>query len=129
MSDTMQEQYLAEMITVLRRFLGNRATSSQWYKQMQIYGGSGWSKPSFKRRLKILKERKLVGIVGNPDADLESLERAPWGSLFEATEIAPGTSLPLGSKAAPAVMNEAADAAAKAARELLERLNKGKTAA
>jgi hypothetical protein len=127
MSDTMQEQYLAEMITVLRRFLGNRATSSQWYKQMQIYGGSGWSKPSFKRRLKILKERKLVGIVGNPDADLE---RAPMGSMFETTELALEASQRLGSsKVRSAVMSGAADAAVKAAMELLERLNRSKPAA
>ena len=128
MSDTMQEQHLVEMITVLRRFLGNRATSSQWYKQMQIYGGSGWSKPSFKRRLKILKERKSVGIVGHPDADLE---RAPVGSYFEATEIAPGASSSLGSARVPdsAAMSGAADAAAKAARELLDRLNRDKPAA
>jgi hypothetical protein len=128
MNDNMREQHLAEMLTVLRTYLGNRATSSQWYKQMQIYGGPGWSKPSFKRRLKILKERKLVGIVGNPGADLE---RAPWGSLFAATEIALGASQQTGSEKVHefAAMNGAADAAVKAAMELLERLNKGKTAA
>ena len=125
MGDTKQEDELVEMLTVLRMYLGNRATSGQWFKQMQAYGGPGWSKPSFKRRLKTLKQRKWVGIVGKPDADLE---RAPEGSLFEATEIAPGASLQLGSNQDTA-MNGAADAAAKAARELLERLNKGKTAA
>jgi hypothetical protein len=128
MSDTMQEQHLVEMITVLRRFLGNRATSSQWHKQMQQYGGPGWSKPSFKRRLKILKERKLVGIVGSPDVDLE---RAPVGSYFEATEIAPGAPSSLGSARVPdsAAMSGTADAAAKAAMELLQRLSRGKPAA
>jgi hypothetical protein len=128
MSDSKQEQDLAEMLTVLRTYFGNRATSTAWYRHMQDFCGSGWSKPSFKRRLKMLKERRLVGIVGNPDADLE---RAPVGSLFEATEIAPGASQPLGSGWVPesAAMNGAADDAAKAAVELLERLNKGKTAA
>ena len=46
-------------------------------------------------------------------------------SLFATTAIAPGTSSQLGSNQDLA-MNEAADAAAKAAMELLERLNKGK---
>jgi hypothetical protein len=130
MTDTMQEQYLAEMITVLRRFLGNRATSSQWYKQMQIYGGSGWSKPSFKRRLKLLKHRGWIRIVGQADADLE---RTPMGSLFETTEIAPGAPQQPGSDAVPEsaamAMSGAADAAARAAMELLQRLNRGKPAA
>ena len=123
MSDSKQEQDLISMIEMLRTFLGNKATSGQWCKQMLAYGGPGWSKPSFKRRLKTLKQRKWVGIVGKPDADLE---RAPEGSLFEATEIAPGASLQLGSNQDTA-MNGAADAAAKAAMELLQRL--GKTAA
>jgi hypothetical protein len=125
MNDNKQEQDLISMIEMLRTYLGNRATSSQWFKQMQQYGGPGWSKPAFKRRLKTLKQRKWIGIVGKPDA---GLERAPEGSLFEATEIAPGASSQPGSDQDVA-MNGAADAAAKAARELLERLNKGKTAA
>ena len=52
-------------------------------------------------------------------------------SLFEATEIAPGVPFQPGSNAVrdSAAMNGAADVAAKAAMELLERLNKGKTAA
>ena len=76
----------------------------------------------------MLKHRKWIRIVGQPDADLY---RAPWGSLFEATEMAPGGSPQSGSEKVHefAVMNGAADAAAKAAMELLERLNKGKTAA
>ena len=44
MSDNKQEQDLISMIEVLRTFLGNRATSGQWYKQMQTYGGAGWLK-------------------------------------------------------------------------------------
>jgi hypothetical protein len=125
MNDNKQEQELISMIEMLRTYLGNRATSSQWCKQMQSFGGPGWSKPAFKRRLKTLKQRKWIGIVGKPDA---GLERAPEGSLFAATEIAPGASSQLGSNRNVA-MNGAADDAAKAARELLERLNKGKTAA
>jgi hypothetical protein len=70
----------------------------------------------------------MVGIVGEPDADLE---RAPWGSLFAATEIAPGVPFQLGSEKVhgSAAMNGAADDAARVAMELLVRLNKGKTAA
>jgi hypothetical protein len=125
MNDNKQEQDLISMIEVLRQFLGNRATSGQWYKQMQSFGGPGWSKPAFKRRLKTLKQRKWIGIVGKPDA---GLERAPEGSLFEAIEIAPRAPPQLGSDQA-AAMSGTADAAATAAMELLERLNKGKTAA
>jgi hypothetical protein len=110
------------MIEVLRQFLGNRTTSSAWYRYMQDFYGTGWSKAAFKRRLKILKHRKWIGIVGKPDVDLE---RAPEGSLFEATVIAPGASSQPGSNWDTA-MNGAADAAAKAAMELLQRLNKGK---
>ena len=139
MSDTKQEQDLISMITVLRTFFGNRTTSMAWYRHMQDFCGPGWSKPSFKRRLKTLKHRKWIAIVGEPDADLE---RAPVGSLFAATAIAPGAPVPVGSPWVPesAAMNGttesarlggsgAADAAAEAARELLERLSKGKTAA
>jgi hypothetical protein len=92
---------------------------------MQSFGGPGWSKPAFKRGLKTLKHRKWIGIIGQPDA---GLERAPEGSLFAATAIAPGASSKPGSNQ-DAPMSGAADAAAKAAMELLERLNKGKTAA
>jgi hypothetical protein len=128
MSNIKQEQDLVEMLTVLRTYLGNRATSSQWCKQMQFYGGQGWSKPAFKRRLKTVKHRKWVGIVGKPDA---GLERAKEGSYFEATLLAPGASGQLGSDAVPesAVVNGAADDAAKMAMELLQRLNRGKPAA
>jgi hypothetical protein len=122
MADTKQEQDLTSMIEVLRTFLGNRATSEQWYKQMQSFYGAGWSRRSFKRRVRILKARKWIGVVGKPDIDLE---RVPEGSLFEATEIAPGASSPLGSDLA----HEAADAAAKAAMELLERMRRGKPTA
>jgi hypothetical protein len=73
----------------------------------------------------MLKDRKWIGVAGKPDVDLR---RVPEGSLFEATEIAPGASSQPGSDQDVA-MNGAADAAAKAVRELLERLNKGKTAA
>jgi hypothetical protein len=126
MNDNKQEQDLISMIEVLRQFFGNRATSTAWYRHMQSFCGEGWSKPSFKRRLKTCKHRGWIRIIGQPDADLE---RAPWGSLFEATEIAPGASQRMGSDKVPesATMNGAADAAAKAAMELLQRL--GKTAA
>jgi hypothetical protein len=93
-AQTKPEQALVEMVTVLRTFLGNRTTSSAWCRHMQRFCGSGWSKPSFKRRLKTLKDRKWIRIVGEPDADLE---RAPEGSLFEATAIAPGSSGQQGS--------------------------------
>jgi len=127
MSDNKQEQDLISMIEVLRQFLGNRTTSTAWYRHMQDFGGAGWSKPSFKRRLKTLKHRKWISIIGQPDADLE---RAPEGSLFEATAIAPGASGQQGSDRdheSAAAMNGAADAAAKAAMEILGRLSKGKS--
>jgi hypothetical protein len=85
--DNKEEENLIEMIMVLRRFFGNRGTRGQWQKQMQGSGEAGWSKSSFDRRLRVLKARRWVGIVGDPDADLE---RVPDGALFEATEIAPG---------------------------------------
>jgi hypothetical protein len=128
MNDNKQEQDLISMLEVLRQFFGNRTTSTAWYRHMQSFYGAGWSKPAFKRRLKTLKSRNWVRLVGQPHADLE---RAAVGSLFEATEIAPGTPSTSGSPwvRESAEMNGAADAAAKAAIELLERLNKGKTAA
>ena len=66
-----------------------------------------------------------MGIVGDPDADLE---RAKEGSYFEATEIAPGASGEPGSDVVPetAAIHGAADDAAKAAMELLQRFNRGK---
>jgi len=66
--DNKEEENLIEMIMVLRRFFGNRATRGQWQKQMQGDGEAGWSKSSFDRRLRVLKARRWVGIVGNPDA-------------------------------------------------------------
>jgi hypothetical protein len=138
MSDNKQEQDLILMIEMLRQFLGNRTTSTAWCRHMQSYGGPGWSKPSFKRRLKACKGKGWIRIVGQPDVDLE---RAPVGSLLEATEIAPGASRQSVSPWVQestvqescvqefATMNEAADAAARAAMELLERLRRGKPTA
>jgi hypothetical protein len=41
--------------------LGNRATRTQWLKQMQHFSkGKGWSEASFDRKLKTLKERGRV---------------------------------------------------------------------
>jgi hypothetical protein len=117
------------MVTALRAFLGNRTTSTAWQQHMQSFCGTGWSKPSFKRRLKVLKHREWIRIVGEPDADLE---RTPQGSIFEATEIAPGASVQQGSnevQESAATLNCSADAAAAAAMEILQRLRKGKPSA
>jgi hypothetical protein len=51
------EQDLVLMITVLREFFGNRATSGDWQKHMETYHGMGWSKSSFERRVNVLKAR------------------------------------------------------------------------
>jgi hypothetical protein len=85
---------------------------------MQRFSGANWSRPSFKRRLKMLKGRRWVGIVGQPGADLA---RAPKGSMFEATEIAPGTPSQSGLDWVPA-----ADVSAERAKELLQRFRKGR---
>jgi len=123
---TKTEQELVEMVTVLRKFLGNQATNGDWRKHMEIH--SKWSKSTFDRRLRIVKARGWIRVVGNTDANLE---RAPWGSLLQATEIAPGVSSQFGSKRCQesATLSGAADAAAKAAMELLQRLNRDKPAA
>jgi hypothetical protein len=88
------------MVTVLRKFLGNQAINGDWRKHMEIH--SKWSKSTFDRKLRILKARGWM--------------------------IAPGVSSQFGSEwcQESATLNGAADAAAKAAMELLRRLNKGR---
>ena len=116
---TKAEQDLIEMIIVLRRFLGNAATSSNWQIHMQTHGKAGWSKSAFDRRLRIVKARKWIKIVGDPEAIMDKV-RVPEGSLFEATELAPGTPT-------PSVSNQCHDRdVGKAAKEQLERLKRGK---
>jgi hypothetical protein len=111
---TKLEQDLIEMLTVLRTFL-RQATSTAWREHMQIHGK--WSKSTFDRRLRIVKSRGWIRIVGDADADLE---RASWGSLFEATAIAPGSSAKPGAD----WCQESGDVG-KAAMEQLERLKRG----
>jgi len=112
---TKAEQDLASMVIVLRTFLGNRTTST----------GARWCDLGRINLLcRVLKDRGWVRFELNAD-----LGRASQGTLFEATEIAPAASGSQGPDKAPVAMNGAADAAAKTARELLERLNKGKPAA
>jgi hypothetical protein len=111
---TKTEQELLEMVTVLRKLLGNQATNGDWREHMKIH--SKWSKSSFDRRLRILKQRRWVRIVGDANANLD---RAPWGSLFEVTEIAPGSS----AQAASGWCLDVVDVG-KAAREQLERLER-----
>jgi len=88
------EQDLVEMIIVLRRFLGNAATNADWQRHMQNHGKAGWSKSAFDRRLRILKAREWIRIVGDAEPILDRV-RVSKGSLFEATEKAPGASTPL----------------------------------
>ena len=86
---------------------------------MQIHGKAGWSKSAFDRRLRILKARGWIRIIGDPEALMDRV-RVPEGSLFEATELAPGTP-------APSVSNQCHDRdVGKAAMEQLERLKRGK---
>jgi hypothetical protein len=133
--DDVHEQHLASMVHVLRRFLGNRATSGQWQKEMRVHGGPGWSKSAFKRRLKMLKDRKWVWIVGGSDA--MDVERAPQGALFETTEAAvkglkneyvfsvSDEAEQLGSKSA----HEESDSLVNAAIAQLQRLKRGRSPA
>jgi len=129
MDDNRQEQHLASMIHVLRSFLGNKATSSQWQKEMEIHGK--WSKSSFDRRMRIVKARGWVGIVGDAKA---AMERVSEGALFCVTDLydASRTQASDQRQATGSVQGEdwvvtdRADGAASAARELLERLRKGK---
>src|SRR5262249_32647939 len=86
-ADKKEEQHLSSMVHVLRRFLGNRATSGQWQKQMETFGGGGWSKSSFLRRMNILKARGWVTVVGQTER-IEEGERAGQGELFAATDSA-----------------------------------------
>jgi hypothetical protein len=117
------EQDLVEMIIVLRRFFGNAATSGDWQNHMQTHGKTGWSKSAFDRRLRIVKARGWIRIVGNPEAIGDKV-RVPEGSLFEATELAPGTPT-------PSVSNQCHDGGdvGKAALAQLERLKRGKLSA
>jgi len=96
------EQDLAEMIIVLRRFLGNAVTSGDWQNHMQIHGKAGWSKSAFDRRLRILKARGWIRIIGDPEA------------LMDRVRV-------------PEVSNQCHDRdVGKAAMEQLERLKRGK---
>jgi len=113
------EQDLVEMIIVLRRFLGNAATNADWQRHMQNHGKAGWSRSAFVRRLRILKAREWIRIVGNTDPIVDRI-RVSKGSLFEATEKAPGALTPL-------VSDQYRDGdIGKAAMEQLERLKRGK---
>lgn len=78
------EHNLLLMITVLRKFLGNKATNKDWNKEMLAYGNAGWSERSFSRRLNILKARKWVNVLGNG-----AFARTTEGALYEATKLAP----------------------------------------
>jgi hypothetical protein len=80
------EQNLILMVTVLREFLGNKATNADWLNAMQTHSKTGWSERSFTRRLNILKARGWVRIVGD---GADGLGRTVEGALYEATELAP----------------------------------------
>jgi hypothetical protein len=128
---TKAEQDLLLMVTMLRKLLGNKATNTVWNNEMLTYG-KGWSPRSFCRRLRTLRARGWVRIVGD-GANAPDRVKAAEGSLYEATDKAPDDSHAAvadachDSPVAPATMNGAADAAAKAAREPVQRLNnKGK---
>jgi hypothetical protein len=107
---TSLEQGLVEMVVVLRTFL-RQATNADWLKHMQTHGNvsTSW----FNRRLRILKQRRWIRVVGDTE---DVAERVPEGSLFEVTELAPGASV------AP-MLNPCQDVG-KAAREQLERLER-----
>jgi hypothetical protein len=115
------EQDLVEMIIVLRRLLGNAAISRDWQHHMQTHGKAGWSRSAFIRRLRILKARGWIRIVG--DTEL-LVDKVPEGLLIEATEKAPGAP-------EPSVPNQCHDRidVGKAALEQLERLKRGKLSA
>jgi hypothetical protein len=115
---TKAEQDLIEMVIVLRRFLGNAATNGDWQQQMHAHGKVGWSKPAFDRRLRIVKARGWIRIVGDPQP-LGDRIRTTTGTLFEATELAPGAPL---STVSPPCQGDIS----KAAMEQLERLRRGK---
>jgi hypothetical protein len=112
---TKLEQELVEMLTVLRTFL-RQATSTAWREHMQTHGK--WSKSAFDRRLRIVKTRGWIRVVGDAEA---LVDRVPEGSLFKATELAPGASV-------TPVLNQCHDVG-KAAMEQLERLRRGKSSA
>jgi hypothetical protein len=86
--DEVRIEQLVFMVSVLRDKLGNRATSGDWGKYMEEFGGKGWSERSFKRRLEALKARRWVAIVGDPQA-IPSGRKILQGELYEATELAP----------------------------------------
>jgi hypothetical protein len=128
--DDIHEQHLASMVHVLRRFLGNAATSGQWQKEMQAHGGAGWSKAAFKRRLKMLKTRQWVRIVGGPDA--VGVEKVPQGALYETTCLAPVYSDELDSKPGSELAHEPGDESDRlinVAIQQLERLKRGNPSA
>jgi hypothetical protein len=85
------EQDLVLMVSVLREFFGNQVTNGDWQKHMEEFHGVGWSKPSFDRRVRALKTRGWLRIVGDVEALAEG-ETVPKGALLEATGKAPGAS-------------------------------------
>jgi hypothetical protein len=86
--DEVRIEQLVVMVGVLREKFGNRATRGTWQKHMEEFGGKGWSERSFDRRLEVLKARRWVGIVGDPQA-IASGRKILQGELYEATELAP----------------------------------------
>jgi len=54
---TKTEQELVEMVTVLRKFLGNQATNGDWRKHMEIH--SKWSKSTFDRKFEDFKGSRV----------------------------------------------------------------------
>jgi hypothetical protein len=85
--DKKEEQNLASMINVLRKFFGNKATNGDWQKQMEIFGGAGWSKSSFDRRLRILKAKAWVTVVGKTH-NVTDGAKTQQGDLLSATDLA-----------------------------------------
>jgi hypothetical protein len=91
---------------------------------MEAYAGPGWSRPSFMRRLAVLKARGWVRVVGSDDKSISPTAKVDQGSLYEATvfeDLRPV--LPV-SKQSPLSMNESRSELArvkKAAQEQLQR--------
>ena len=127
--DMADERDLAEMIRVLRQTFGNRATCAEWQQHMEAFAGPRWSRPSFYRRLSVIKEKGQVRVVdGGNGKSISPTEKVKRGDFYEATILDDPRSVSSVSEQsrAPEAMDEAADAAVKAAMELLQRLNRSK---
>jgi hypothetical protein len=90
MKDTVALRRLTLMLDTLRsEYFQNRASCMEWQQHMEEYHGLGWSRAAFMRRLRVLKAKGCLIVVGEGTAAPGI--RTSQGEVYAATDITPET--------------------------------------